>query len=180
LPAEILSEIFAIVQEYLKVKKIEDPLTPPFPALQKWLPITHVSQRWRQVALSCSQLWRDIDTDDLPGRAIPTFLERSGETGLLVNFGDRWMLDDDPTSVLAEILAQNSRIQRLTVTGDLSLVHILPYFTYRPAPKLKELFLDGQEADIPDDIYQGITPQLENLSISGCRFNPDAPLSSYP
>ncbi|TFK61955.1 hypothetical protein BDN72DRAFT_882896 [Pluteus cervinus] len=178
LPDEILSEIFAIAQVYCKVKTRSRSQSQSFSVLREWLPITHVSQHWRMVALECSQLWCEII--NLPEPAIPVFLGRSRERNLSVEIAIKILPghvpSTHPPALLAEIFAQNSRIRRLVVIGDSTFTQVLPYITATPAPKLKELFINAYGARIPDDLYQGTTPQLETLSLDASQFNPNNPI----
>ncbi|TFK66100.1 hypothetical protein BDN72DRAFT_844726 [Pluteus cervinus] len=177
LPDEILCEIFAIVQVYCKIKTKGGHQNRPHSVLQ-WLPITHVSRRWRQVALACSQLWCSIV--GLPEPAIPVFLGRSGDRNLSVEIVSKMVSRNvpyiHPPALLEEIFAQNSRIQTLVVKGGPSWTQILPYVTSTPAPRLREVFIDAFGAVIPDDFYQGITPQLESLSLAGGWFTLNNPV----
>ncbi|TFK66101.1 hypothetical protein BDN72DRAFT_880493 [Pluteus cervinus] len=177
LPDEILCEIFAIVQAHFKLKSRGDPQNQICQIFQ-WLPITHVSGHWRQVALACSQLWCEIA--NLPEAVIPIFLGRSGNRNLSVrivtSMTPRRVHYTHPPALLTQIFSQNSRIEKLVVKGVPSFTQITPYLTSTPAPKLKELVINAFGAHIPDELFQGITPQLETLTLFACYVNLNTPL----
>ncbi|TFK66756.1 hypothetical protein BDN72DRAFT_961539 [Pluteus cervinus] len=183
LPAEILGEIFTVVQEESRYHDDSDSDLDDSSRTRSsssvhgqfsWLSVTCVSQHWRRVAVECPQLWRDIRVGTYPAPIIQTFLERSGGTSLSVTI---------PSSQrachgieLADVFAETSRIERLEFSfSNKSLVGMLPQLVSTPAPKLRSLYITGQ-GTIPDNIFHSATPQLRSLSLSSCRFNLTSPL----
>ncbi|TFK66117.1 hypothetical protein BDN72DRAFT_962002 [Pluteus cervinus] len=177
LPAETVGEIFAIVQAKCKYNVMSWSTDEPFATLQQWLPITHVSQRWRKVALECSQLWCEIDA--LPEPAISTFLARSRGRNLVVSitprlrFGRRWYTYSAP--LRAEVIAELPGIQQLSAMDERTISSILPCLISAPAPKLETLRISGpfEGGFLPANIFRGITPPLRSLTLCRCLFNPN-------
>ncbi|TFK64771.1 hypothetical protein BDN72DRAFT_774170, partial [Pluteus cervinus] len=72
-PSEVLVHVFEYTQD-------EWTGTGPFPPeFSKWLTVTHVSQNWRCVALSCASLWSTISISQhsYTKGAVEAALERS-------------------------------------------------------------------------------------------------------
>ncbi|TFK66106.1 hypothetical protein BDN72DRAFT_844733 [Pluteus cervinus] len=176
IPIEILEEIFTIVRgEY--GQEVEMPWGSRFRKCP-WLPITCVSQHWRKVALECPQLWCDIHIGTLPTPTIKTFLERSRGRGLSVNFAH--YQQPRPLSSagieLTDVFAEARRIEKLDLSLDRkSFLKIRPRLLSAPTPKLGTLSIAGP-VDVPDHIFQGVTPELHSLSLSWCNFSPNFPL----
>ncbi|TFK63489.1 hypothetical protein BDN72DRAFT_847572 [Pluteus cervinus] len=173
LPTEVLSKIFTITQIACR-ESFAYLLSHPFAETRTWLSMTHVSQHWRNVALECSELWCEIDL--LPETAVRSFLLRSKRRGLEVYVKDKLSSRGQSAyseGLLADIFAQTSRIQTLSIRGNEPFSQVLPLLTSRPAPQLKELtiFSTGDIMRFPEnvDIFQGIVPQLDSLTLYRCR-----------
>ncbi|TFK66102.1 hypothetical protein BDN72DRAFT_844727 [Pluteus cervinus] len=185
LPAEILGEIFTIVQEQCGYDHDRGSSRKGGFARCTWLSMTCVSRHWREVALGCPQLWCNIRSSAMPLPIIQTFLARSRGANISVNFTTPWSpvgpespyyQQLQPCGV-EDILAEAFRIEKLDFSlQDSHFAEMLPQLISTPVPKLRSLYICSPGyRTIPDDIFQATAPQLRSLSLVQCRFNLNSP-----
>lgn len=82
LPVEILSEFFQTYREIVREQSI---WTPKSIGRTSWIRFSHVSQRWRAVALDCKAVWTDLMFNAKP-EFTQLMLDRSENAKVRVNF----------------------------------------------------------------------------------------------
>lgn len=135
--------------------------------------VTHVCQSWRMAALKYGALWCQI-SDDLRGRWSSVFIERSVPAPIDVHI----TLPRHPTRTRVAIHSQLHRVRELHVTGrpdDMSI--FLLGIRNQPAPMLRSLafhrppenirvtFTDPYYLTLPDELFNGVAPRLEELTL---------------
>ncbi|TFK59332.1 hypothetical protein BDN72DRAFT_905953 [Pluteus cervinus] len=191
LPAEILAEIFVVVQEEIK-RGYSSGRRAAF-AKYGWLSMTRTSRHWRQVALECPRLWCDIRVGTLPPPMIQIFLARSGGRNLSVEVNGLARSGGRDLSAevfgpprrggrhwveYGEVFAEALRFEKLEFSLERkTFSRLLSQLISTPLPQLRSLSISG-DVTIPDDIFQGTTPQLHSLSLRQCQFSLDSPLLS--
>ncbi|KDQ60438.1 hypothetical protein JAAARDRAFT_205384 [Jaapia argillacea MUCL 33604] len=163
-PSEILLEIFKHI-----------PQEAPRGSDREWLAITAVCRRWREIALSSSDLWSTIYITSDSSRQTPLFFERSNIA--LLDVGVGCFLEPEDISVGSQQLSSNiSRVYSLLFTGmpiD-DLCQFLRPLMDRPAPELHS-FVIAYPDETPEDefgdgllissLFSGVTPHLRVLSL---------------
>lgn len=142
-------------------------------ALPTLAALTHVCRSWRMAALKYGALWCQI-SDDLRGRWSSVFIERSGPAPIDVHI----TLPRHPTRTRVAIQSQVHRVRELHVTGrpdDMAI--FLLGIRNQPAPMLRSLafhrppenlrvtFTDPYYLTLPDELFNGIAPRLEELTL---------------
>ncbi|TFK64772.1 hypothetical protein BDN72DRAFT_846298 [Pluteus cervinus] len=161
LPTEILTRIFGLVQV----------LENGGMTTAKILPITWVSQHWRDVAIACPQLWCHIDQSSL--KWFRESLKRCRNSNVSVKITVPMIQDE---IALKELFDESfSRLTSLKcLSDDFDPVDVhwsrpLPFSWNEPAPPLLESLTLGMYK-IPDDIFSGATPQLRRLVLNGSEL----------
>lgn len=167
LPPELLSAIFLlIVQAHVGAS----------PA--RWMAISQVCRYWRKVALSCAEIWSDIDLGHLP--FVEMMLQRSGEHPLSVRFeSDRESDGPEMVSAIRRVLQQGHRLRSLEFTIDASStikVESILGECLQSAPLLEHArmeaevdFMTQHIATLPKTFLAGGTPRLRSLIVNGLR-----------
>ncbi|TFK60833.1 hypothetical protein BDN72DRAFT_828670 [Pluteus cervinus] len=155
-PPEVLAEIFVWFQQtYLgKLYTSRD-----FPSnYRKWVVVTHVSQHWRQIALSFKSLWNVIPVRWL-GYATES-LNRLGPMPMLVVGNEtRWGVDYTP--LWESIATECHRIRFLRGVVGSSVANF-----NQPMPFLEHVEITSK-CDLSPSV---ISPSLRTLVLSGCDF----------
>ncbi|TFK67224.1 hypothetical protein BDN72DRAFT_843402 [Pluteus cervinus] len=165
LPQEVLTRIFAFLQQELAAVKKSS--RSPHEDL-RWIPVTHVSQRWRDAALNCGPLWSSISVNN-PG--FEEWMDRSRKCLITVKMESltQGLL---PRAFL--VLQELPRIQSLTMSVPIPLWgEVMPSFA-SPAPVLELLSITTQTHllnSFPPDTFSGTFPKLRTLTLSGCPFD---------
>ena len=127
LPVEILTKIFLLHQKNL---------TRIYPATFDWIGITHVSQRWREIALNFSGLWIRIPFDH--PKWAKEMIARSQQACLIV----RATYDSSKTG------SPQAKLLRSFLQQHLSRVQVLDIWRTTPQLVIK-LFQDIQPTSVP-------------------------------
>ena len=128
---------------------------------------THVCRSWREIFISRSSLWTNLNFMDV--EKTRTYIQRSRSSSLnisLQNTDDITYLDDAFSLVIPHI----SRLQSLAIHGDVS-PDVLSYFCC-PAPRLEKLDICITPPDLEFPIFDGSSfngelPSLREFSLSG-------------
>ena len=176
LPAEILSRIFSFHANNLSNAKNLN---------MRWITVTRVCRRWRQVALSDPNLWRTIApnlgvewVEEMLARSKAALIYYNRELSSLPRVSTRRYLDDEV--ILRKHL---SRVQQLVLFGDVeSLTPVMRALT-TPAPHLEllDLFRDERRSRglcviLPSDLFAHDAPKLRHITLHGCAVPWDSPL----
>ncbi|KAF6743171.1 hypothetical protein DFP72DRAFT_935180 [Ephemerocybe angulata] len=163
LPAELLSRIF-LALSHMSSQNITDPVHKRV----DWLICTFVCRRWRDVALSCTELWTT------PVFAVPalaeTMLARSKDAPLRIKFSGE---AEQPSETLFTSLSQLDRLLSVELvdsevtTGSSQIQEMLSSWTGQ-APLLTTLHLHNATTHatthtLPIDFLQGGTPSLKTV-----------------
>lgn len=156
-----------------------------------WITVTHVCQRWREIALSQSSLW-SLLSPSLGPHWFPEVMARARSSPLTVFCRDgsqlQWM-DFDMSSVLLDaLISHRDTLHTVDIndfripsrTGVLMVQSKLHSFFAEPAPQLYKLELhifpttqDGVEHgvrfEIPTSLFGGYFPRLRHVSIGQVR-----------
>lgn len=199
LPDEILSYIFewgtlALDDDISKLMDIDEdgPDVPALPEFQ--VLVSHVSQRFRRVAINTRSLWTVIHALDLvPAQSnfIRRSLKRSGSLPFSICLNcsdmdlgdDRSRLDSDIDEALCLINPNIFRLERFAARFPFfALLHRVMTYLNQPAPQLKTLELyeavyesifdeempfSPYEFRQPLTLFKGEMPQLNHLLLDG-------------
>ncbi|KAI0309231.1 hypothetical protein OF83DRAFT_92203 [Amylostereum chailletii] len=144
--------------------------------------LSHACTRWRQIALSCRDLWTEIPLQHPEWTQL--CLDRSRPTLISIAVNGEYIERGSPyfqatTLALSEML----RVRNLDIStyGDEDARLILPLISESPAPHLEELYLTfydvDDHVDIPLNIFSGDAPsKLRILSLFACNIPFDSPL----
>ncbi|KDQ49491.1 hypothetical protein JAAARDRAFT_42800 [Jaapia argillacea MUCL 33604] len=161
LPNEILSEIF-----WHLVKELS---TDPG---RRWLAITSVCHRWRDIALSSPELWSTIYIIPHSLAPLSPWFERAKSTLLDVALGGSFVPDD--VTLLADLISSHlNHTQSLVMTGipHKDLLQILPRLD-TPAPHINTLAIvypaglppNAQFVLMPS-LFSSVAPNLSTLHL---------------
>ncbi|VDB83214.1 unnamed protein product [Peniophora sp. CBMAI 1063] len=188
LPPEVLSRVFWYAQEGWKPRRSidNDVIT------LGWIILTHVCNKWREVALSSSPLWCDVSCYALPIGAVPALIERSRRSPLDLAFEGIFRGDDKKspyTIALRKIWLSrsvSSRVRSLTIEEmATSRWHSRQWSSLigNPMPALEELRIhislrESDEASVlPDTIFTSTSPLgLRSISLFNCFLPWSSPL----
>ncbi|KAI0045683.1 hypothetical protein FA95DRAFT_94404 [Auriscalpium vulgare] len=147
---EILAIIFSYVSRSFLKKRVWDD---EFAVDLRWLAVTHVCQRWRQVAIECPLLWTEIDFS-YGHRWTEVFLARSRTAPLTISS----ILP--LTAAGQKNIAQNiGRTCALTVKSSHQVLALV-----EPATLLHKLELHSAEP-LPDDLFSKCAPVLREMQL---------------
>ncbi|TFK67959.1 hypothetical protein BDN72DRAFT_842455 [Pluteus cervinus] len=166
LPPEILTRIFHLAQQdqqdYIRSGG------PPF----KWLVMTQVSKRWRNIALDSPNLWSSISAL-YSKRIIKEWLKRSKEAPLDVTVSDQLLQSGDSIST------SFPRIRTLLLNVTSQNWNSFWCNLSSPAPLLESLNIyistySQPHPTISDSTFAGTTPRLQRLKLHGCSIDVDS------
>lgn len=154
------------------------------PGCTKWTVVSHVCQRWREVALGCSELWSVLNPRT-PEKWLEAMIERSRDNPLsIVDPGLPYILQPEKREVILKALSEPGRWKRVELRGTSAaedVVKLISHLT-SPAPSLTELILNLEGAAhgltprvLPWEFLGGEVPCLRSLEISHCHpcWNPE-------
>ncbi|CAL1716182.1 unnamed protein product [Somion occarium] len=182
--AKLLPEILAAIFMYFA----SDPLSYGLPGSTgpySWIAITHVSHRWREVALGTPKLWSFIHLGTRD--RVEEFLARSSQALLHIRPWDvrraddiriwgenaRRILPSVSVASLRLVLAQSSRIQTLSLALSNNVIErAFSVFSSSAeefyAPALETLkFTSTHGPSFPDILTKGILPKLTHVELRG-------------
>ncbi|KAI9462908.1 hypothetical protein BJY52DRAFT_1166858 [Lactarius psammicola] len=186
LPPEIIAAIFSIL-------RLPPGGTTPLGGRPdrhlSWLRVAHVCHRWREVALNQPFFWSHVDFSTLSSAGMTEILVRAKSVPLYLEARVpkyRWDDDNRFSIFQKEIQARVSHICHLSINaGPLPLDRVLKKLV-SPAPTLEYLSLSCKKyrdrmtweqcSFIPDTLFDGSTPRLSWLELSGCDFSWKSPL----
>ncbi|KAI0056864.1 hypothetical protein BV25DRAFT_1995306 [Artomyces pyxidatus] len=164
LPPELLAHVFALYVEDATARDAQSAL--------RWVGITHVSRRWRQVALQDHSLWRRIPFRS-GQRWADEFVIRSGPMPLEVSleYDQAW----NPVWPAHLLVKHFPRVERLLLRDkDPSLARSDVGLLDQPAPSLVSLSIQTiatTRFNLPLRPFDDHAPCLRHISIRRCpRF----------
>jgi len=161
LPAEVLMRIFHFVAFSEQ------------PYMLGWVDVTHVCQRWRQIALDDSTLWTHFSTASSRNKEwVAERLSRARNAPLVIDLSG--LMDKDASSLF---LAHISHTRELYLR-NLSLVHseIVQAVNIQNAPALERLELSANTSPtdikrlVGDSFFKGPLPKLRIFCVSQIVF----------
>jgi hypothetical protein len=127
--------------------------------------LTHVCRTWREVFISRSSLWIDLDCEDRDKTHV--YLERSKP--LPVNLSLRIHAFPPPCHPFFKVVPHSiGRLKSLSIKGDLGFLEGIADHLSHPAPVLEELSIRGNYDDGPRH-NPVLTPALFNGDLSSLR-----------
>ncbi|KAI0043278.1 hypothetical protein FA95DRAFT_1575203 [Auriscalpium vulgare] len=112
LPPEVMIHIFRFIQHSLSPQSLIS--SRPWTA-QSWIAVTHVCQLWRDIAVNCPSLWRDV-SNHLGVKWLEKMIERTGETILFHVSAPSLPVDWSSAALLFSLLIQHQeQIERLSL-----------------------------------------------------------------
>ncbi|TDL27665.1 hypothetical protein BD410DRAFT_782802 [Rickenella mellea] len=183
LPADILLLIFNDLRD--RIRPCDYQLTYNFPQpadiLQSWIYVTHVCQRWRQLALGYAPLWT-ILSDYQSVEEAETYISRSKCAPLEV-FTYSGREHPPHATVHRRILCELPRTSHITVlvTDDGEIADDLTTSIWeQPTPCLRSITFARESGSptgfAPVTILPGPHPTLRSLSLHGCYISWDSSL----
>lgn len=164
-PAEIMVAIFKIVATY----RDEQSLNYRMP-----ITVSHVSRRWRNIALQTPLLWSTIfmDTEASLRRIFDTYIERSRSCLLDIEMGPEWMMNYH--FFVSKILPHINRWRQLTVNfySNRALSILIKQLADLKAPCLESIILHAEQDNTPDDdtdvaVFSDGAPLLSSVRLTG-------------
>ncbi|KAH6901500.1 hypothetical protein BKA70DRAFT_1308840 [Coprinopsis sp. MPI-PUGE-AT-0042] len=149
-----------------------------------WMGISHVCRQWREVALSCSELWSVLNPG-IPTKWIEAMIERSKAAPIsILNFDISYNQNPKKREILLKVLSEPGRWRRIqlhpTHIRD-EVVKLMSRIT-SPAPSLVELSVNfdggiyGLTAPrvLPWNFLGASAPSLRRLEMVHCHpsWNP--------
>ncbi|KAI0262475.1 hypothetical protein BC834DRAFT_891547 [Gloeopeniophorella convolvens] len=174
LPSDVLSEVFGFVQILEK--------TPLHAVTLGWVTVTHVCQRWRQVALDDPSLWSKLEGSRFHSTWFTEILARSRHSILDVK------IECTPTKdVVSTLHTHLARIRTLQLTrlDTPEVTEALQALLSTEAPLLEHLVLSagtdvsGGPPDRPSPVhfssglclFNGQAPELRKITLHGVRIS---------
>lgn len=173
---ELLVEVFKYCQQGLPGWRA----TFLYRGMYKWLRVTHVCHRWREVALQYANLWNDVYATDINLELVKLFLRRSKGAALhLYYLGERQPYGDEP--VLRELFKELHRIQTLDIRrfSQPALRSIVEetLASSTSAPMLRSMVVADAHTSMPSNIslcdcFNALdSPRLSSLEIEASLFS---------
>ena len=172
LPPETLAEIFSLL---------------PFPSVDhdyvpylKWIRVTHVCRRWREIALGSPYLWSHINFTRLTLVGFPEILARAKMSPLRFEAKITPRTKERYDAFGRQLEAHISHTRHLTISGKFqgTLEQLAS-----PAPALVSLSLRNSHPPytspqylIPDFLFNGTAPKLTRLELLHCSIGWQSPL----
>jgi hypothetical protein len=127
--------------------------------------LTHVCRAWREVFISRSSLWTDLDCED-EGKT-HVYIERSGSlpVNIRLDTNDR-LSSHHPFSKIAPRVI--GRLRSLTILGTPENLQDMTAHLSGPAPLLEKLWIRGGYSNAPH-LNPALTPALFNGDLSSLR-----------
>ncbi|KAI0043344.1 hypothetical protein FA95DRAFT_1609462 [Auriscalpium vulgare] len=166
LPPELLGLVFShLVEDETEQRlRLQDRT-----AGLKWSSVTHVCQRWRQIAFENPHLWRHIVFPTSSEHLLDEFLLRSQRIPLVVS----WVWDNSkrfiplPSTALA--LKTLDRVERVSIVNFGGNVYDLSGLLVTPAPLLEAVevgfWYDSQPIRLPSALFADHAPRLRYISL---------------
>ena len=163
LPTEILKEIFCATRPSL-----------PHQIVSYAVVISHVTRRWRNLALCTAHLWTDIYIWlHVREACLASYLQRSSNHLLDVKIELHIHYDgatlDNFRRQLPIIVSQTARLRNLIVEADVYFGYILQKFSALRAPYLETLdirFMGGMDTHLRHTFIGG-APMLSSITVCG-------------
>lgn len=170
LPSDVLAIIFEESRRPLIPwsNLVKRPLSPE-------VQLSHVSSRWREVALSTPALWTTIRFPILHKEAAAmAYLQRCNQAPLHVHIGPRISDPDSLRFITAQFVSRLNQIRELTFDTDerQELCALFPLFADAPASTLRRLKIccndtRGASGVVPRlDIFKAGAPLLSDIRLS--------------
>ncbi|PIL25199.1 hypothetical protein GSI_13088 [Ganoderma sinense ZZ0214-1] len=145
----------------------------------RWLKLTHVCRRWRNIALRTTRLWSHVYLSRSDAFAV--FVERSKATPLDIDVRDANFYGSirGGVSILDLIPPVSSRIRFLSVDGQITTVQAFCRKLTQPLDQLEKLVLashlpwfglSGPPPAVPFVAGEGLTPRLSHLELDRIPF----------
>ncbi|OJA09446.1 hypothetical protein AZE42_02632 [Rhizopogon vesiculosus] len=173
LPSDVLAIIFEESRRLLAPwsSPTNRPLSPE-------IQLSHVSSRWREVALSTPALWTTIRFPILHKEAaVVAYLQRCNQAPLSVHIGPKVADPDSLRFIAAQFVPRLNQIRELTLDTDefAELCSLFYLFSEPPALILKRLKICCSDA-------RGATgvPPRRDIFIAGAPLLSDIRLSAFP
>ncbi|EAU86948.2 hypothetical protein CC1G_09805 [Coprinopsis cinerea okayama7 len=158
LPPEVLGRIFLFHRDHMLV-------TPSSKRTLFWISVTHVSHVWRNVALSCPQLWSIIHLDRMNPFLTSLFFERSKKAPLSIKITEKPVGAEK--ILIRSLLAEPDRLRSLEVRSGKYEELIQPLSTVA-APLLEKFIYapaSGRASHNTLNVFSGGTPRLRHLEL---------------
>jgi len=174
LPPETLVEIFSL----LRFPPDDSKYVPSL----KWICVTHVCSRWREVALSSPCLWNHINFTKLTLLGFTEILARAKMSPLHIEAKITPRRKTRFNALRKQLEAHISHTRHLSISGKFWAVLTR---LISPAPALVSLSLTGPsysyvasqlEYNIPNSLFNGTAPKLTRLELLGCSIGWQSPL----
>ncbi|KAG2013095.1 hypothetical protein CC2G_010033 [Coprinopsis cinerea AmutBmut pab1-1] len=171
-PDEILCEIFMLCAQIWT----ERPNGP-----KPWIAVTHVSRRWRTVALNYPNFWSTIyDPDRMGPSWLSTWLKRSQETPLTIEIPDLYYTDrprlPEVQAELCRALSQTWRLREVDIAGRGDQIDVFLASMASPAPLLKKLRIVNGSTHVivfPETFLNGDASNVQELIMFNCSLPRD-------
>lgn len=180
LPTELFHEIFMLVAFPDGQNFVNSGTRRRIPKRDlSWLAITHVCRLWREITLSCANLWTHIDTSK---RLLSIdSLERSATAPLEVII-DRHT-EEEEIDAVNFALAEIYRIRELEIRWRPLRLGQCTQLLESPAPILESFLFSGASArmhgrtvHLPSTIFDGCSPELKSLTLIRATIPYQAPI----
>jgi hypothetical protein len=127
--------------------------------------LTHVCQAWREVFISRSSLWTDLDCEDEDETRV--YLERSGSlpVNLTLETDDQLPFDHPFSKIIPHAIG---RLRSLTILGTPENLQDITAHLLRPAPLLEKLWIHGGYHNAPH-LNPMLPPTLLGGDLSSLR-----------
>ena len=135
---------------------------------EDFISLTHICQKWRQIAISCPSLWTNLDCEDI--NKTRAYLKRSKVSPLKINLENVYYLDD----AFCLTIPHFGRLKNLSLFVDSEKFLELTKHLRSPAPFIKTLSLnviDPMEFVLTDAIFGGDLSSLHKLTLDGVITN---------
>ncbi|TFK68641.1 hypothetical protein BDN72DRAFT_841533 [Pluteus cervinus] len=167
LPPEITSRIFLLVRDFV-LGDAPEQYAPQKPV--GWLPITQVSQQWRQVAIGYATLWSELPWRN--EKLSQLFLSRARGCPLTLSMD----LTKSYLPLFRSALQSLPQIRSLQINGQLRDWGDLVPSLCLPSPELEELEIGflavagTSSISWPHDLLGGNAPKLRRLTLHWLPF----------
>ena len=176
LPAEILSIIFSLLSSFEALDLVSSPPTPS-------LPVSHVCHRWREISLNLPYLWSHINFTNLKTPAGAAVMLVRAKTAPLYLEAETIQWDSAKFKAFKEqIEAHIHHIRHLSITVKPNHLKMFGQLV-SSAPSLELLSIDNRQSPyvfspviIPDNLFDGIAPELTYLRLHNCGIRWQSPL----
>ncbi|KAG6916464.1 hypothetical protein DXG01_006731 [Tephrocybe rancida] len=178
LPPEILALIFETAC-----------LRPPQPLMEQTL--SHVSSKWRSVAIATSSLWTNVEIQVARRtRAFDTYLDRSRPRNIDITINLSRIVHSKTIDAMWERLEYDDALERcrsLNLVAKLNplktIYPTLRHLAFYSMPFLERLSVDFKHYRGPEDmipplpltILSGGAPRLSSLHLTGCALHTHLP-----